>query len=131
MNNLIRGRERISLDMTDNKAITALLREYFSTKLSNGFNTIDMFASDMQISPKKLQRLLNEENTTFSAELNNFRRQKAKEFLSKTKTPLWLIANNLGYSSREAFNTACKRWFGCSPTRLRSRAGTRLGDFSH
>ena len=105
--------------MTNNDAITALLRENFRTKLCSGFSTVDKFASDMGTSSKKLQRLLNEENTTFSAELNMFRMEKTRELLDKTRTPLWRIADDLGYSSSEALNTACQRWFGCSPRHLR------------
>lgn len=90
-----------------------------NTKLSSKYNTIDKYASHMNVSPKKLQRLLNEENTTFSAELNNYRKHKTYELLGKTTVPLAHVANELGYSSSEALNTACKRWFGKSPRQIR------------
>jgi len=73
----------------------------------------------LDISPKKLQRLLNEEEATFSDIVNNVRQSMAKRLLIESDIAVSHIAVLLDYASSEAFNTACKIWFGVSPSQYR------------
>ena len=76
-------------------------------------------ANILDISPKKLQRLLSEEGTKYSEILGNVRKGMAKRLLFESDMSIVHLAVSLDYSSTEAFNTACQRWFGVSPTQYR------------
>ena len=106
----------------DRQSIAMNLRQHIEEQLSPQCNTIDRYANAMDISTKKLQRLLSEEGTSFSKVLNDYRAQRSMELLEKTSLPMQTIAKKLGYSSSEAFNTACKRWYHHSPRTLRQKA---------
>lgn len=78
-------------------------------------------AAAMQISQKKLQRLLKEEGTSFSAVLNDVRRASATRLLLESNISITRLAHMLDYGSVESFNTACQRWHGSSPRQIRNR----------
>lgn len=75
----------------------------------------------LSLSPKKMQRLLKEENTHFSHIRDSVRHEMTKRLLLGSDISITHLANALDYSSNEAFNTACKRWCGVSPRRYRQR----------
>jgi AraC-like DNA-binding protein len=101
------------------QTITYDLIKSFENNLSANDYSLTKHSAIMGISPKKLQRLLRDEGTSFSQVLENFRACKALQLLHETNLPIKTIATNLGYSSSESFNTACKRWFQKSPRRMR------------
>ena len=82
----------------------------------------------LDISPKKLQRLLNEEGTTFSDIVNDVRENMTKRLLFESDIAVSHIAVLLDYASSESFNTACKRWFGVSPSQYRIETRARRAD---
>lgn len=71
------------------------------------------------LSPKKLQRLLKDERTTYSAIRDDVRRALAKRLLLQTPIPISRLAIFLDYNSSRAFHQACLRWFDKSPRELR------------
>ena len=87
---------------------------------------IDM-AEILDVSPKKLQRLLSDEEVTYSNILDNVRKGMAKRLLFESDILISHLAVSLDYSSTEAFNTACQRWFGVSPTQYRIDIRAPLG----
>ena len=76
-------------------------------------------ANILDLSPKKLQRLLHEEGTKYSDILRDVRKGMAKRLLFESDMSIAHLAVSLDYSSTEAFNMACQRWFGVSPTQYR------------
>jgi len=72
-------------------------------------------AQTLNISVKKMQRLLKEEGTHFSDIRDQVRREITNRLLFESNLTITHLATLLDYSSSEAFNTACKRWFGVSP----------------
>jgi len=78
-------------------------------------------AEILDINPKKLQRLLKDEGTTYSDVLENVRKSMAKRLLYESDISISHLAVLLDYSSNEAFNTACKRWVGLSPRQYRNQ----------
>ena len=82
------------------------------------------FVSDsLGLTPKKLQRLLAEEGTSFSDILDDARRAAAIRMVKRSNAPIANIAGLLDYSSTPAFILAFKRWMRMSPTKFR-RSGT-------
>ena len=82
-------------------------------------------AKILDISPKKLQRLLQEEGTTYSDVLGNVRKSMAKRLLFESDISITHLSALLDYSSTPAFNTACQRWFGVSPRQYRKDVRAR------
>jgi len=78
-------------------------------------------AKILDISPKKLQRLLSEEGVTYTDILAKVRKGMAKRLLLESDISISHLAVLLDYSSNEAFNKACKRWVGISPKQYRKK----------
>ena len=78
-------------------------------------------ANILDVSPKKLQRLLNDEGVTYSEILSNVRKNIARRLLIESDISISHLAVLLDYSSTESFNTACNRWFGVSPSQYRKK----------
>lgn len=75
----------------------------------------------LNIHPKKLQRLLKDEGTTYSAILDDVRKNIASRLLTESEISIGRLAKMLDYSSDRPFIVATKRWFGMTPTEYRSR----------
>lgn len=84
-------------------------------------------AKILDVSPKKLQRLLGEEGVTFSDIVNNVKKNMAKRLLFESDISIAHLSVLLDYSSPTAFNTACQRWFGLSPRQYRKTVRTKRG----
>lgn len=78
-------------------------------------------ANILGVSPKKLQRLLSEESTTYSEILDNVRKGMAKRLLFESDISISHLATLLDYASVESFNIASKRWFDLPATQYRKR----------
>ena len=108
--------------------ITQSVRNILPDRLNTHSGDIETIAKDLGLSVKKLQRLLKDEGTTYSEILENVRYLSAMHLLGETNKPIKSIAFSLGYSSGEAFNTACQRWFGLSPRNYRQKISTLRKD---
>ena len=97
------------------QTIESILATVLGTKKSN----IKDIAEILDLSPKKIQRLLNDEGTTYSEILENVRKSLTKRLLFESDITITHLASILDYSSHEAFNTACRRWFKASPRQYR------------
>jgi len=84
-----------------------------------GNSNIEAVATALQLHPKKLQRLLAEEGTSYSELLDRVRESLAERLLMETDISIDRVARTLDYSTARAFTTACKRWFDMTPTKYR------------
>jgi len=82
--------------------------------------TITRVASDLAVSPRKLQNRLKGEQTSFQKILDQTRKQIAIRYLEK-KIPICDIALLLGFSEQSAFNHAFRRWTGSTPGEYRGQ----------
>lgn len=87
-----------------------------------GVNNSDMktVAHALNLHPKKLQRLLKDEGTSYSVVLEEVRKNMAKRFLIETEMPIETIAKMLDYSSSPPFSLAMNRWYDKSPRAYRA-----------
>lgn len=92
--------------------VAAGIPAVLGTSLCNAEN----FAASMGLSSKKMQRLLREEGTSFSAILEGVRESLACEMLETTDVPIGNICGFLGYAGLPSFHLAFKRWTDMSPT---------------
>lgn len=97
----------------------ALVRHLVETE-PNGPPSVHRLSRGMAMSARTLERRLNERNSGYRTIVEEWRRSKAQELLLGTTVPLDEIGQRLGYSEPSNFSRAVRRWFGCSPGRLRA-----------
>lgn len=104
------------------QSITATVKLAVASLMGAGLCTLEFVAEAMDISPKKLQRLLAQEDTSFSEVCNIVRRDTAYRMIAETDAPLSSVAGLLDYASIVPFSYAFRRWSGFAPTAFRKRA---------
>lgn len=77
-------------------------------------------ARQMNMSSRNLQRKLAEEGVTLVEIMDQIKKDTAERRLKDDKDPITAIALDLGFSDASAFSRACKRWFGVSPSQIRT-----------
>ena len=82
-------------------------------------SSIQHVCQALNVHPKKLQRLLKEEGTSYSYILDEVRKNIAARILEESDISIERLAKMLDYSSDRAFTTAAKRWFGMSASDYR------------
>lgn len=104
------------------QSIAATVKLAVASLMGTGLCTLEFIAEAMGISPKKLQRLLAQEETSFSEICNIVRRDTAYRIIAETDAPLSSVAGLLDYASIVPFSYAFRRWSGFAPTAFRKRA---------
>lgn len=79
----------------------------------------EAIANKLAMSVRNLQRKLAEEGTSVANITDEIRRAEAQKRLADASQSLTNIAFDLGFSDASAFNRACRRWFGKTPSQLR------------
>jgi AraC-like DNA-binding protein len=85
------------------------------------YRSLEVMASALCLSARTLRRRLQAADTTFQLVLDQALRERALEYLTKTRTPIAEISDLLGYSEPASFRQAFKRWTGKSPSEVRKR----------
>jgi len=85
-------------------------------------------AEELCLHPRTLHRRLKAEGKSFDGIRDEVRRDVALSYLQQTDLPLPLIAEKLGYAEHSVLSRSCFRWFGASPSHLRSQAGRSSRD---
>ena len=106
------------LDCTE---IAPQVRTTLLQQLPAGQTTAASIARALHISPRTLQRKLNEAGATFSAVVEDTRRELAQRYLKQPDLAISEIAYLLGFSETGNFSRAFKRWAGASPSDYRSK----------
>jgi AraC-like DNA-binding protein len=76
-------------------------------------------AKALAMSRRTMTRKLEAEGTTFTALLDELRRNLALRYAASTDLLLTEVALLLGFSNAAAFNRAFKRWTGMAPIEYR------------
>lgn len=77
-------------------------------------------ARTLAIHHRTLRRRLKQEGTSFQAVKDDVRRDLALYYLQQTGIDFRGISEKLGFAEQAVFSRSCRRWFGQSPTQLRS-----------
>jgi len=77
--------------------------------------TVDEVAAALRMSPRTLQRRLEEEGTRFTDVLETVREEMARSLLAETELPLAEVSYRLGFADLATFSRAFKRWTGKPP----------------
>ena len=97
------------------------VRKSLTQSMRDGNTKIGPLAKKLAVSPRVLQRRLEEYGTGFKALLDETRLRFATEYLRDPTHTLTEIAFLLGYSEVSAFNRAFKRWTGSTPREHRRK----------
>ncbi len=81
----------------------------------------DDIAERFHMSGRHLNRLLNEEGSSFKLLQDITRRQLAEHWLADRRLRMSEIAERLGFSDESAFAKAFRRWMGQSPAQFREQ----------
>jgi AraC-like DNA-binding protein len=90
--------------------------------MPHGQANIEEIATRLGVSRRTLTRLLASEGCTFGEILDALRLDLAKSYLQEQNLPISEVSWLLGYKESSAFDHACKRWTGKTPTQIRSTA---------
>lgn len=96
-------------------------RELIQALLPGGRCTADTVARHLRLDRRTLHRHLNAEGLSFSALLDDVRRELAVRHLRGSTMPVSEIAHLLGYSAPSGFSHWFRAHFGCSVTEWRKR----------
>jgi len=88
--------------------------------LPSGQVTDTRVARQLYMTPRTLQRRLQENGTTFKSLLTEVRNELAEHYLREGRYSLSEISYLLGFSELSAFSRAFKRWKGVSPSAYRT-----------
>ncbi|HEY1267229.1 MAG TPA: AraC family transcriptional regulator [Candidatus Binatia bacterium] len=98
------------------------VRKAVAESMRDGGCKLAAVAKRLAISPRSLQRRLEEYGIDFNALLGETRLRFAVEYLKNPSNTLTEVAFLLGYSEVSAFNRAFKRWTGTTPMQHRRKA---------
>ncbi|MFI7674134.1 AraC family transcriptional regulator [Actinophytocola sp. NPDC049390] len=83
--------------------------------------TISGIARLVSLHPRTLQRRLAAAGTSFTALLDEVRREAVHRYLTTTDLPVGQVAFVVGFGEQSTLTHAVHRWYGCSPRALRLR----------
>lgn len=104
------------LELKTSSSIIFKVRRIIVEHLSTGNVTVEKVAAELFMSKRKLQRLMQEEGTTFLQLINETRKDIAKQYVRDKDMDLTEIAFLLGFAEQSTFSRSFKRWTGTSPS---------------
>ena len=104
--------------------LTASARMIIKLMLKEDIPTIERLVAVSGTSRRTLQRHFGQENTSFSAVLDDVRREHALHCLETNENsgPLSALASELGFSGQSTLTRAMRRWTGKPPTMVAAMA---------
>ena len=110
-------RSRILKLQTQENIIDRIKHELRFNK--GGVPSFDQLASNLNISPRTLRRHLAAHGKSYTELLEDYRKNRAIEWLRTTSLPIERIATELGYSDVPNFYHAFRKWTGTTPNKYR------------
>ncbi len=111
--------EMLQAGLPDQPNLAVRVHQLVAGELRRGRPTALGVARQLHMSQRTLVRRLEAEGTSFSAQLDDLRRQLALRFVCSPNLPLSEITNLLGFSHVQGFHRAFKRWTGQTPIQYR------------
>jgi AraC-like DNA-binding protein len=105
--------------LPDRFSLVERVRDLALRELLRGNPTVSAAAKSLRMSTRTLASRLQSEGTTFSALLDEMRRELALRYLDDRRLTPTEIAFRIGFSHVEAFYRAFKRWTGQTPAGYR------------
>lgn len=94
-------------------------RSALAAELGRGEPSLTALAGRLRMSPRSLQRRLQQEGTSLSSLLDDLRAEMATRYLGESRESISEVAFLLGFSEVSTFHRAFKRWTGVTPAAFR------------
>lgn len=104
------------LETKASSSLVSKVKKIIVEHLPSGNATLNKTASELFMSKRKLQRLLQKEGTSFFNLINDTRKDIAKQYVKNMDMDLTEIAFLLGFAEQSTFSRSFKRWTGKSPS---------------
>lgn len=114
--------EHLLAQLPQQDEIVEQVRKAISRALREGEPVIERISRQLKLSPRTLQRRLQDAGTSYRNELNVVRHELALSYLNDPGLQVVDVAMLLGYSEHSAFTRAFKEWSGVTPAQARSCA---------
>jgi len=96
------------------------VRNAIADELRGGEPSLERVAAHLGLTPRTLQRKLQELDASYNDVLDQMRRQLAMRYLREPQMAICEVAYLLGFSESSSFHRAFKRWTGVTPKEFRS-----------
>lgn len=96
------------------------VRNVIADEFHGGEPSLERIADHLGLTPRTLQRKLQELGTSYNDVLDQMRRQLAMRYLREPQMAICEVAYLLGFSESSSFHRAFKRWTGVTPKEFRS-----------
>lgn len=96
------------------------VRSLIAGEFHGGEPSLERIADHLGLTPRTLQRKLQELGTSYNDVLDQMRRQLAMRYLREPQMAICEVAYLLGFSESSSFHRAFKRWTGLTPKEFRS-----------
>lgn len=103
------------------------VRRCLASELQHGEPALERVAERLHMSPRTLQRRLQQEGHTLNEVLCSLRADLAVRYLSEQRESISEIAFLLGFSEVSTFHRAFKRWTGVTPAAYRRSGKSSTG----
>ena len=113
--------QRLLDDREGRNTFSYKTRQRILAAMKGATPSVDRVASELAVSVRKLQQKLSEEGTSFSAILNDARRDLAMQYLKENEVGNAEIAYLLGYSEVSVFSRSFKKWTGMTPSEYKAQ----------
>ncbi|WP_177431613.1 AraC family transcriptional regulator [Pseudomonas huaxiensis] len=105
-------------------AVQARVRKAFAeSSVESLLMSLEQVAECLGMTKRTLQKQLAKENASFSDLQDEYRRERAKNFLLNSSKNLKYISAALGFHELSSFHKACLRWFNVPPAQYRAEYG--------
>jgi AraC-like DNA-binding protein len=104
------------VDLKKPEQLTDKIYHYLITNAYLGIRSLEDVAFNFNVTPRSLQRKLQEEGATFQQVSDAVRKSLALHYIEVGTHPIKEISIMLGYNELSAFSRAFKRWTGRAPT---------------
>jgi AraC-like DNA-binding protein len=95
------------------------VRSIIASEFRGGDPSLEHVADQLRMTPRTLQRKLQELGTSHNELLEQMRRQLAMRYLREREMAICEVAYLLGFSESSSFHRAFKRWTGLTPKEFR------------
>lgn len=121
------ARQRL-MELRGEDRLINTIRGIILNQLPFGLPKICDTAEALDMTPRTLQRRLQERHLKYQTLLDEVRRELARELVVKPELNLSEIADYLGFNDQSAFQHAFQRWEGTTPGKFRKVVVAQLND---
>jgi len=118
---LVAYAEEKSAQLENKQGFAAQVKQSVIALVKPAFPTVEQVAGHLNLSPRTLQRRLQEEGLTYKQLLDELRKEFAFGYLKRPDLSIGDVAYLLSYADTSSFTRSFKRWTGQSPKAWREK----------